>query len=414
MRRITLVVLFGLSAICCFATKFPTDFSTAELIVVDPSAADSSFELCARAEGTYFTMSWWQYYDGKWTQLPSDTACVQVTLPSDTTKDIYFYFYSERILAEQIVNGDFELGNVGFTSEYEYKTPTGSSTLYPEGAYTITTSVPLVHSSSPKPECEHDHTSGSGYMMAVNGGQDTGKKVWAQIVNDLLPNTDYVFSAWVMNWDSGNQNLALLEFSINDELQGEQFSPEGGYGNWTQLYTIWNSGSNTSASIKLINQQSATQGNDFAVDDIHFSQIEDNTRFVHYVFAKKGPGPKPDPEPETCLENRVYRKWTDFMFCDNSDSTITAYQWYCKDEPISGATKQYLYLGASPHGTYYVVVTLQNGEKRATCPHTFEELPASAMSKTTDRQVYKVMRNGHLYIINNTTVYDLMGRKHEE
>ncbi|MCQ2330442.1 MAG: hypothetical protein MJZ55_00460 [Paludibacteraceae bacterium] len=402
-KKIVYIAL--MASVWCVAQDLPTDFSKAEPITVCTSEAGNTVKLCTNLDGDYLVKSWWQYYDGQWTQLPDDSACAIVTLPTDTTKDIYYYFYGERILSEQIVNGDFEQGNIGFASEYGHVDSTGTSTLYPEGVYTITSAISGVHSSAPKPECDHDHTTGHGKMMAVNGGQDTGKKVWAQTVNGLQPNTNYAFSAWVMNWDRSNINLALLEFSINDELQGRQFSPEGGYGHWTQLYTIWNSGNSTTADIKLINQQSASQGNDFAVDDIHFSQVEQATRFVHYSFVTCTIPPPPEP----CVDSLVYRKWSDFMFCDNSDSSFVSYQWYCDSVAIPGATKQYLYLGKQPQGEYYVVATKTTGKKITTCAYSFDQLPPSAGTEKQTTAIRKVIYKGHLYIENNNKLYNIVG-----
>jgi len=42
-------------------------------------------------------------------------------------------------------------------------------------------------------------------------------------------------------------------------------------GTWQFLGTTWNSGTNTSVSLRIINQNTAVGGNDFALDDIHFS-----------------------------------------------------------------------------------------------------------------------------------------------
>jgi hypothetical protein len=42
-------------------------------------------------------------------------------------------------------------------------------------------------------------------------------------------------------------------------------------GGWQFLGTTWNSGANTSAILRIVNQNTALGGNDFALDDIHFS-----------------------------------------------------------------------------------------------------------------------------------------------
>ena len=42
---------------------------------------------------------------------------------------------------------------------------------------------------------------------------------------------------------------------------------------WQQFYQVWNSGSNTSAVIRIVNQNTALDGNDFGLDDISFKQM---------------------------------------------------------------------------------------------------------------------------------------------
>jgi len=66
-----------------------------------------------------------------------------------------------------IVNGDFELGNQDFTSDY-----TVATDLTPEGTYAVGTSPTTFHSGFSN--CT-DHTSGTGNMMVVNGSTTVGK-----------------------------------------------------------------------------------------------------------------------------------------------------------------------------------------------------------------------------------------------
>ena len=63
-----------------------------------------------------------------------------------------------------MLNGEFELGNVYFTSGYTYVEPTGNGVLYPEGFYTVTTNPNQVHNLF---SSFGDHTTGQGNMMVV-------------------------------------------------------------------------------------------------------------------------------------------------------------------------------------------------------------------------------------------------------
>lgn len=160
-----------------------------------------------------------------------------------------------------ISNGDFEIGNTDFTSDYLYS----PGDLWPEGVYDVLTNPQSAHANFAP--CS-DHTSGSGNMMAVNGAGIANQNVWCQTVN-VTPNTQYAFSAWVTTLVTSSP--ARLQFSINGTPLGPVFNAPGSTCNWLNFYQLWNSGNNTSATICIVNQNTATSGNDFALDDLVFS-----------------------------------------------------------------------------------------------------------------------------------------------
>ena len=360
-----------------------------------------TMEMLTFGTGEDFVNFQWLRYNrttSEWERISKSDLSISVMLPTSPEEDAYYYFVGQRLYDNRLTNGDFQQGNTGFSSGYSYN----ATSLWDEGVYTICTDVSTVHGLAPT--C-YDHTSGdgTGKMLAVNGDPVVGKTVWEQTVHDMQPNTDYVFSAWVTNWDNANSNLAALEFSINGTLQGGQFVPVGGHGHWTQLYTIWNSGSSTSATIKLVNQQGAVFGNDFAVDDIVFARTEKFSRLVRYSFRDCS-------LPETpCVSDLVYAKWTNFLFCDNGRDEFTAFQWYRDNMPIEGETKQYLYreegLGESE---YIVVATREDGSKEHSCPMTFADTPKSAETYGDAQAVRKpvIIHLGNLQL---TIVFDEQG-----
>lgn len=161
------------------------------------------------------------------------------------------------------VNGDFEQGNTGFVSDYIHS----PNNLVPEGVYAIT----------PNPSIQHpgfapcgDHTSGSGNMMAVNGAATPGLNVWCQTVT-VLPNTTYIFSAWLTNLHPSSP--AILQFSVNGILLGDEFTADPPTCDWQQFYIEWFSGANTTATFCVVNQNTQQGGNDFALDDIYLSEV---------------------------------------------------------------------------------------------------------------------------------------------
>lgn len=85
------------------------------------------------------------------------------------------------VTGDLITNGDFEAGNTGFTTEYNYLNPsiTGTWTLGPEYLYTIGTNPNLYHNAWTS---FGDHTTGTGKMMIVNGTylNNETKIFWSQ------------------------------------------------------------------------------------------------------------------------------------------------------------------------------------------------------------------------------------------
>ena len=62
-----------------------------------------------------------------------------------------------------------------------------------------------------------------------------------------------------------------MRFKINNDVLGDQIVAPNTLNTWNQFFTTWNSGSNTTATISIINDNLATGGNDFGLDDISFS-----------------------------------------------------------------------------------------------------------------------------------------------
>ncbi|MFN8308656.1 MAG: gliding motility-associated C-terminal domain-containing protein [Chitinophagales bacterium] len=180
--------------------------------------------------------------------------------PSQTTTYIVTGFVPGP---NQLVNGDFSSGNNGFSSGYTYN-PTDVTL---EGTYAVNVNANNVHSGFST--CT-DHTSGSGNFMVVNGSATPNSVVWQQTIQ-VNPGTDYVFGAWVNTVANGNP--ALLQFSINGSLLNTPFQAPSSTCNWSQFYANWNSGSNSSATITIVNQNTTLGGNDFGLDDIFFAPI---------------------------------------------------------------------------------------------------------------------------------------------
>ncbi len=165
-----------------------------------------------------------------------------------------------------VVNGDFEQGDVGFTTDYNYATVNGPWGLLSfEGVYVIGSNANTYHTFF----AGFDHTNPpNGLFMIVNGASTPNTNVWCQTIA-VTPNTVYSFSAWAQNVDTGpNANYADLQFNINGVALGDNVIVDGG---WMQIQEEWFSGDNTVIEICLTNNQTGGGGNDFGIDDISFS-----------------------------------------------------------------------------------------------------------------------------------------------
>ncbi|MEO6675601.1 MAG: PKD domain-containing protein, partial [Ginsengibacter sp.] len=177
-------------------------------------------------------------------------------------QNITYYLNAEVTGANVIVNGDFNAGNTGFTSEYNYANPNGTEGEYFVGINPNAWNGGLSNCS--------DHTNGSGNMMLINGAPTPDINVWKETVA-VTPNTNYAFSTWIQALFPPNP--AELQFSINGSSLGNLITASLPVCTWTQFYTTWNSGSLTSATISIVNKNTEIQGNDFALDDISFAPV---------------------------------------------------------------------------------------------------------------------------------------------
>lgn len=192
-----------------------------------------------------------------------------IATPTQTTT--YYVTSNIRVGTNLVVNGDFEQGNTGFSSAYNYHP---ANTLgFTQGQYSVTSTPPA--SNAGFSNCG-DHTTGTSNLMLVDGacgsnGVPSNTSFWCQTI-PVMPNTDYAFSAWMTNVYSGPASSTLL-FTINGASIGNPPSTNTTTCIWDEFYVIWNSGNATSANICIAEGTGVCSGNDFAVDDISFYQI---------------------------------------------------------------------------------------------------------------------------------------------
>ncbi len=167
-----------------------------------------------------------------------------------------------------LVNGDFSLGNTGFTSQYVY-----STNLEPEDVYVVGANP---HDFHPDGASFGDHTTGTGLMLIANGSPIANTVLWQETVN-VANGANYVFSGWAASWGGGANGALLtdpspaqLEFFVNGVQIGTEFTLNAQDGQWSQFSASWSSGTSNSATITIVDENTASDGNDFAVDDLAF------------------------------------------------------------------------------------------------------------------------------------------------
>lgn len=160
---------------------------------------------------------------------------------------------------ELIFNGDFSLGNTGFTTDYTFNTTAGPGR-YGISATPWTANLYWSHCT--------DHTTGSGNLMWVDCALGASLNIWTQTATNLSLNTDFLISCWVTTVDLNGPST--LQFSINGQPIGNPLTAPATTCNWVEFCFIWNSGNEDSATITITNQSQFAVGNDVGIDDISF------------------------------------------------------------------------------------------------------------------------------------------------
>ncbi len=163
-----------------------------------------------------------------------------------------------------VYNGDFSLGNVGFTTQLNLSTYNPLQA----GCYNIVTIANRYHSGFVP--CTHN----GGRFLVANGASTPNTIVYQTNVV-VQPNIDYAVSFESTNISSSTiQNeLPIFQFSINGLQLGNSFVISPTQCQWNRFHQTWNSGSNTTATITILNQNTLAGGNDFGIDNISLRKI---------------------------------------------------------------------------------------------------------------------------------------------
>ena len=245
---------------------------------------------------------------------------------------------------ELVVNGHFENGNEDFTTDYVYCSDCFAGiTNLPDGNYVVENDAAFHHNSF-----VGQGNGGSGNFMIINGAEDPNTNVWCQDIT-VTPNTYYVFSAWISSIFPNSP--AELQFSVNGEPLGPVFTAPNSTNVWEQFDDTWFSGGETTATICVVNQNTAPFGNDFGIDDISFKECISCETVIDFEITE------PDEFTIEITSSNPQCASSDGEISIEGSGGIAPYQFSIDDGASYQFSGAYDGLGG---GTYDVVVQDEN------------------------------------------------------
>ena len=166
--------------------------------------------------------------------------------------------------AELVTNGNFSAGNTGFTTTY------GQPGSAAQGSIFVT--------ANPASVCNcfvsiGDHTTGTGNMLLIDGGESNPGAFWSQSFA-VVANSVYSVSFWASNAGTTGQR-PIVRASVNglDVINTGliPYSTGNTATTWQGYAGTFNSGAATTVTFSLFSDVPALFYNDFVVDDISFT-----------------------------------------------------------------------------------------------------------------------------------------------
>lgn len=239
-----------------------TPFTEIKAYVIEPPSLDASAggsfcsgtDINLYSDGSYDNL----YWDGP-NGFYSTSEDPVITNASTGMSGTYTVHTNTLSGVNLVYNGNFELGNVGFETDYTLD----EVYVHPEGKYAIVNDPNSVH-----PGFTNCPPVSGDLQMVINGSTDINIPViWRQTVN-VVPGTDYQFTYWVQSVVASNPSV--LQLYVNDVEAGPEYVAETATCIWKQFLYNWSSGTATTAKLELRNKNTIAGGNDFALDSLVF------------------------------------------------------------------------------------------------------------------------------------------------
>jgi hypothetical protein len=329
--------------------------------ITDPcyqADAGSDVTICSGNSTTIGTsaVSGYSYAWYPTTGLNNPNIAQPTASPTTTTTYTLTMFQNNNLLQ----NGDFELGNTGFSSDYLLNPNALEENTF--GRYAITSNP----SNLAAGWCNiSDNTSNGSLMLVADGSQDITKRIWFESVS-VTQNSDYYFSGFaysIGNPDPFNGNCPttcgnpILDIKINGTsiVTNLTITYQQCTNGWTFFQATWNSGNSTNATIEIRSIAGVRVGNDVALDDLKFNtECPVTTDQITVNIISLTPSVSP-AGPIT-----YYNLFETMQHLVLTSSAASSYQWYKNNIAISGATAQTYtisFQGINDYTDYYKVVT---------------------------------------------------------
>jgi hypothetical protein len=215
----------------------------------------------------------------------------------------------QNAAASIIINGGFESGNTGFSSDYVFKTPPNTGV----AEYYIGTNANQFHSGF----SSLVGYGGSGIFFIGNGSSDTTQSPWYQtatspfvtLTTDANDPVFYRFEAQIANVYPLNGGVPAPDLAFEISVDGGVFGTFAATsflspGSWSLVYAdTYFTSAPTTLAFRLRNQSTEFWGNDFAIDSIYFGLTTEAPSYPTRGILSVGEITNPTfiPEPSISL-----------------------------------------------------------------------------------------------------------------
>jgi len=171
-----------------------------------------------------------------------------------------------------VPNGDFEAGNSGFTSAYNYGPNANDLSTLGVNTYSVVNNAQFSHSLF---NSYGDHTTGQGLYLVANGATTANTTVYASSSIAVIAGKSYTFGGFFSNAyaDSPAQIDFLVSLDGGPATSIGTYTIAAGAGVWNGASFNFNSGTATSAVLSFVDLNLAGDGNDFGIDDITLTAV---------------------------------------------------------------------------------------------------------------------------------------------